>query len=336
VVLVTWARHAWAWKPAPPVGTGVAARPVVRLSCALLCAVAGLALTVSAQPPARPPAVAREVPTERASNVFFARASVNGRGPFWFTVDTGATLTVLDPSLANTLHLPVQDSGRRAAPGVGANAESLATTRGVTITVGEERPFAPARLYVIPVAGDAGVLGHRIDGVLGTDFLRRRVVEIDYPRSRVVLHDPVRFSDAGPGARMRVTIDGNLLLAPAVLTLADGDVIHARLLVDTGSNSRLSLNSPFVRQHRLAERFPSAGMTATLGINGLVASPVIRLRSLALGAVVFDRPEVALSRVAKGLNAGDEFDGIVTADLLHAFRMVIDYPAGSLILERGP
>jgi predicted aspartyl protease len=42
----------------------------------------------------------RPIPVERGSNVFFARATINGAGPFWFTVDTGATLAVIDPATA--------------------------------------------------------------------------------------------------------------------------------------------------------------------------------------------------------------------------------------------
>ena len=48
----------------------------------------------------------------------------------------------------------------------------------------------PDVLYVVPVRGNAGFLGHQIDGVLGTDFLRRYVVEFDYGAGRVTLTPP--------------------------------------------------------------------------------------------------------------------------------------------------
>ena len=51
------------------------------------------------------------VPVEQESHVFFARATINERGPFWLTVDTGATLTVIDPDTAAGLGLRVTDAG---------------------------------------------------------------------------------------------------------------------------------------------------------------------------------------------------------------------------------
>ena len=60
------------------------------------------------------------MPVEQASHVFFARATINDRGPFWFTVDTGATLTVIDPDTAADLGLRVTDASARSNVGVGA------------------------------------------------------------------------------------------------------------------------------------------------------------------------------------------------------------------------
>ena len=65
--------------------------------------------------------------------------------------------------------------------------------------------------------------------------------------------------------------------------LADGTSLASRLLIDTGSNQGLTLTSPFVRRHRLIERFPSRRATASAGIGGIVTSPLITLSSVAIG-----------------------------------------------------
>ena len=124
------------------------------------------------------------VPVERASNVFFARTTVNGVGPFWFTVDTGATLTVIDPDAAKRAGLVVRNTGRRPNVGVTAGDVSTATTAGARIEVGGVPGFAPPYLYVVAVRANAGYLGHTVDGVLGTDFLRRYIIEFHYAESR--------------------------------------------------------------------------------------------------------------------------------------------------------
>src|SRR5438067_1890920 len=95
------------------------------------------------------------VPVERASNVFFARTTINGVGPFWFTVDTGATLTVIDPSAAKRTGLVVRNAGRRPNIGVTAGDVSTATTTGARIEVGAAPVFAPLQLFVVAVSANA-------------------------------------------------------------------------------------------------------------------------------------------------------------------------------------
>jgi predicted aspartyl protease len=282
--------------------------------------------------PRQAPATAIALPVERASNVFFARATINGVGPFWFTVDTGATLTVIDPDAAKRARLVVRQAGRRTNVGVTAGDVSTATTSGARIEIGGVPAFAPPQLYVVAVRANAFYLGHTVDGVLGTDFLRPHIVEFHYAESRVTLRPP----SAGPpdhGASVPLTAEGNVLIAPSMLTLPDGDRLPARLLIDTGSNGALTLTSPFVRRHRLTARFPSREASATVGINGIEFSPVVTLASLAFGSAVIGAPNAALSRAAAGLNASDEFDGLIGGELLRQFTVTVDYPGQRLILD---
>jgi predicted aspartyl protease len=272
------------------------------------------------------------LPVERASNVFFARATINGLGPFWFTLDTGATLTVIDPAAAKRAGLVVRDAGRRTNVGITAGDVVVATTSGARIQVGGAPEFAPPQLFVVAVRANAGYLGHTVDGVLGTDFLHRHIVEFRYAESRVTLWPPSAVLKETT-ASVPFTMDGNLVIATATLTLPDGDHVPARLLIDTGSNGALTLTSPFVRRHRLTRRFPSRQASATVGINGIEFSPVVTLGSVAFGSVVLGAPNAALSQAVAGLNASEDFDGILGGELLRRFTVTVDYPAQRLILD---
>src|SRR5262245_59492763 len=95
-----------------------------------------------------------QLPVERASNEFFVRATINGVGPFWFTVATGATLTVIDPATATRLGLATRPEGRRGM-GVTGGETDMATTSGARIEIGGLPAFAPPSLYVVPVQGNA-------------------------------------------------------------------------------------------------------------------------------------------------------------------------------------
>jgi predicted aspartyl protease len=265
--------------------------------------------------------------------VFFARAKINGAGPFWFTVDTGATLTVIDPAAARRANLAIRSAGRRGGVGVAADDTTMATTSGARIEVDGLPPFAPAVLYVVSVQANAALLGHAIDGVLGTDVLSRQVVEFNYEQSRLTVRSQPATATSNLANTVSFTVEGNVLLAPATLTLPDQTQALARLLIDTGSNGALTLTSPFVRRHQLTPRLQGHEMNLAVGVNGTVVSPVVVLPSLAFGAALIAMPKAALSQATAGLVASTDFDGIIGAELLRQFNITIDYPRRLLTLS---
>lgn len=274
------------------------------------------------------------LPTERASNVFFAQADVNGVGPMWFCLDTGANLTVLDPAAARSLGLTVIDEGARSGVGSATGFTQLGRTRGVAVHVGGMPPFAPASLYVVPVRAMAGFLRHPIDGVLGVDFMRRHVVEFDYANGAVIVHEPATFAYHGPGQILPIDVTDNVLTVRAPITLPDGEVIAARWLVDTGRAGRPMLNAPFVKRHRLIDRFAShTELSMSQGVNGFMRARTARLGGLRFGALQLARPVVDLSEATAGLSATEAYDGHLGALLLSEFRLLIDFPGRRLVLE---
>lgn len=112
------------------------------------------------------------VPLRRAGGVWFAEVTLNDSRPAWFMVDTGATLCVLSPELADTL-------GIRATPD--ARVVNLRTANGWTsgplvwiasIRLGE----AEAKNVAAVILASAEL---RESGILGNTFLSRYVVTLD-------------------------------------------------------------------------------------------------------------------------------------------------------------
>ena len=272
------------------------------------------------------------LPVERASNVFFARATINGRGPFWLTVDTGATLTVLDPATVEALALPVRPADARPDVGVGGGTTTVAMTSGATVRTGDAAPFRPSPLYVVGVRDAEAALGHQIDGVLGHDFLSQYVVAFDYGAGAVRLY-PAGAVIGGEAPAVRVRTAGNRVVVGARLALADGEVLDARLLVDTGSSSGISLNSPFAERHRLEARFPSTELSAAVGVNGMTVRAVMYVSGVSIGETDLPVTRVALSRDRTGLSASTEFDGVLGAAVLRHFTLVVDYHRRELLLR---
>jgi hypothetical protein len=110
---------------------------------------------------------------------------INHTGPYDFLVDTGAQITMVDPSLAAELHLKSQDTAE--VVGVGFHTRgSLA--RLDLLEVGSKAIANP--LVVVPdlePSKEADL--HLIRGSLGGNFLQHFDVLIDYEHSMLCLDD---------------------------------------------------------------------------------------------------------------------------------------------------
>ncbi len=103
---------------------------------------------------------------------------VNGRGPFDFIVDTGASHLVIGQDLAAELDLPAGDGH---LPGMGAGgAITPARTTLRELRVGSIA-LHDAQAGVMDLASVSHTAETRISGILGYPFFAGRVITIDYP-----------------------------------------------------------------------------------------------------------------------------------------------------------
>jgi predicted aspartyl protease len=107
--------------------------------------------------------------------------TVEAQGPFRFVLDTGASLTIISPELAETLDITLEQP--QAGLGAGGGVEvRIGTVRSVSI--GETRQ-ENVRVGVMDLKGIAAAVGSEIDGIIGYNFLSNYRVTIDYPRLEV-------------------------------------------------------------------------------------------------------------------------------------------------------
>ena len=92
---------------------------------------------------------------------------VNGNGPFEFLLDTGATITVVDPRLLQSLKLDVTGSGTMVTP---TGKTTIPWTIAQTVSVG---PVTESKVELgVRDLSDLRQLDSRISGVLGQNVLK--------------------------------------------------------------------------------------------------------------------------------------------------------------------
>ncbi len=148
---------------------------------------------------------------------------INGKGPYRFIVDSGATRTVISSRLAAELGLP--SAGTVPLHSVGGESEVPAVQID-NLYVGA----LPAKAIVAPVLDEANLGG---EGILGIDTLAHKKVVIDLVHNRMSVEPADKF--VRPAASNEIVVTARSRFGQLVLADADAAGQRVYAIVDTGS-----------------------------------------------------------------------------------------------------
>ncbi|MEI9997305.1 MAG: aspartyl protease family protein [Rhizomicrobium sp.] len=265
------------------------------------------------------------VPFDMIGNQLFVAATVDGKGPFRFLLDTGAVDVVaqrltVQLGLALGGALPVHGAGDSAVQGAVVTVPSVDV--GGAILTGE-------RFYVLSLDPIEALGGVHVDGILGYEFFRRYVTRFDFAAHTITLTDPGAFKPDGAGTAIPMTSTHN---TPEIAGSYDG--IPATFDIDTGDNGGLTLTTPFVTTHGLRDRpGKHVDVVAGYGVGGETYARIVRGGELVLGTVPAGHPVTDLSANAGGVFGAGAFSGNIGIEVVRRFAMTLDYVHGTLYLE---
>ena len=263
----------------------------------------------------------------------WVRVSVNGRPPADFLVDTGASVTVIDSVYAAAIGL--KSEGKLQASGAGA-AGGAALTRVDSLRVegpnGDGVALAGQNVAVLSLSPYLSPFFFRdVAGVLGYDFISRFVLDVDFDRAVLTLHDPHRFVYGGAGKSVPLTLAGNI---PVVKARID-DRYEGEFRLDIGSGSTVDLHGPFVTRHGLLEKAAVRHQVQGGGFGGSFATTVTRMKKMEIGPFTWNEPMVLFSGATTGGLASEDFAGNIGNHILERFRVTFDYERRVVHLEPG-
>jgi hypothetical protein len=286
------------------------------------------------RPTATPNSAPAVVPIDVSNNHVFVEVCAAGRA-LEFILDTGAGGSFFDLTVARQLGLPLGASF--SVRGVGAGTLQGAQVKKGFVTLagtGIDQPVTSAIDFSTLPPRE----GHRIDGILGYDFIDRFVVAIDYAKQELRLYDRDDFHYQGPGTSLPVTLIGNHPHVDAEVRLEDGTIIKGRMVVDVGAAASLSLTKPWVDEHHLRNRIgPTVHRRGGGGVGGETEFEVGRVAALRLGNVELSRPITALYGDSAGVfSERGSYVGNIGGEILRRFTVFLDYQDKRMILEPGP
>jgi len=271
-----------------------------------------------------------EVPFVEDNGHIFLEGRINGVGPVWMTLDTGAGTAAVD--VARAPELKISGTGQVRATGAGG-AETIQMASGIEFALpGLALPRQSAGL--IPLGFISQRVGRPIAAILGYELFREFVVEIDYHRQRLSLHDPRTYRYQGVGTVVPLEFDRNLPYMTASLSMATGGVARGQFVIDLGSNVPVMVSEAYARTHSLLRPADRRIDLVGRGVGGDVHLVLARAAGLDIQGVTLAGPIVGFPRNLGGLIAAEDSVGNIGAALLRRFRVTFDYSRRRMILEK--
>lgn len=257
-------------------------------------------------------------------------ATVNGRGPFDFVIDTGATLTIAFQNLAAIQSFEPTGGARRRVLGISGSSD-LETFRFGDISVGS----ATMRNHVGVVIPDWEAPRKTPAGIIGIDFLKQYAVVFDvgertmtlYPHGGIPKQKIAKWRSAKLQSNTYAAASGALYTtkglvnrSPTVFVIDLGSV--ATLINYRAAEAMFSsvvtrdLGEGFTTGSRLKDVFDDRTKTRTARLNRI---QIGRTAWRGVGVWVKDAPifdEIGVQRMAFGL---------LGADLLAAQDFALDF-----------
>jgi len=257
-------------------------------------------------------------------NLIFTTVKIDGKGPYRFAIDTGATQTVLSEKVASELGLtPIASAVVFGIGGSGKVETKLYKIK--ELTVGDIKiKNAPVGTFNDPLVSQLA------DGILDTATFSDFAITVDYPGSQLLLTRKRAPAAAGTEV-LPIWFFSNLLLLPLDINGKRGNFI-----VDTGAVTTV-LSHSMAAQFGIDENTP--GAKVDLGIAGVGGFQGVVLR---MPNVTFKTPKntevfpqvvaIDLKQISKMI--GTEVAGIVGYDFFSDYKLTLDYNTGELRLSK--
>jgi predicted aspartyl protease len=277
-----------------------------------------------------------EVPFTFERSSVIVQVKVNGKASYNMLLDTGAEQSAIDLNTAKELGLKLNPlgGGKAVATGNKENTIYLTTLSQIEISNLMARDILAATTDFSRISQRIGI---PVNGVVGYNFLKNRIVQFDYAK-RVV-----RFYAKSPIPKPQPPNTASRMVLPFRFYEGDkfpvidevyvnGKRIKAEL--DTGHSGVLALTATAIKRLGLEAEEKTAEPETSEGALGTSVNRKGRLRTLTVGAVTIDAPSVSFRAANSGLDQAP-FDGLLGNDFFKDFIVTFDYRSMLVMFEKS-
>ncbi len=262
------------------------------------------------------------------AGILVISATVDGKGPYHFVLDTGAGITVVTPKLAEAVGLTAAGSDVAHGTSDQTVVTRLTTLKSLAVGTAMQANVAAA---IVPLPLDLTYQGAygTIDGIVGATFLRNYVVSLDIAACRATFAPTAAQTPLEKGKALPLTFTAGHI--PVVGAIVEG--IPGTFEIDSGNNDDLLLTESFASAHGVGSGYRAPIHSEYVGVGGSASSTRIRVASIAVGPFILHGIPAEISQAKSGVLQRDGLDGNFGYDLFRQFVVTIDYGNARLYLR---
>lgn len=272
------------------------------------------------------------VPFSLVNNHIVLRVSINNSRPLSFVLDTGDEFAIVNLEAAKSLGLKLR--GQVRVGGAGSAITTGAFVDDANFSIVSLQGFSQPVTLALPIGHLASRLGQDFDGILGTNFIQQFILELDYQKKLLTLHDKARFSYSGKGTSIPIQLIHGHPVLTATVSPFDLQPSQGKFVLDIGAGLALALYSPFVRDHHLLDsESRTIQSLGGAGAGGETTGRIGRVRELNIGPYTIKGPITLFSQDNAGAFSSAALVGNIGARVAMRFRLFFDYDKSRIIFE---
>lgn len=251
-----------------------------------------------------------------------------------FIFDTGSPYECFDSTFVAAADLQFNDMAKAKMGGVGNNVSTVPLILDrVNINI-LGRNIVPK---FIPIIQLKPVLGDYADGIVGIEYFKNNVFEIDYNNQRMRFLDRNEIDSLTDYTPLDIVLENDRAYLPATVIVNDSLQFTERMLIDLGAGGEVTLTSATAARYRLAqtvgrrERFYSGYG----GLGGDTQSDIFLAKGLKLASFEWSKVYMDYSVDSLGALSDRSYAGIIGNEIWRRFDIVFDFASSKMYLRKN-
>ena len=274
-----------------------------------------------------------EIPFELKNNLILLKVKVNDIvGNRTFLFDTGATSDLLDTSTANKLGL--KPNYKQDVAGAGGS-KSYDIILSQKLTLNSQISIDETHLVLADLSKIKERLERDFDGIIGYSLLKKYITKIDYEHQKILLFDKIGQIDLSGYKSIPFTFDNGIPIPQFDINikLKNGQSFTDKILFDSGAGLTLLINTPYNNKNEISKNAGKSLIESFENLHGKSVSESIAIKSMQINDFNFGEMIVSIAHDKAGVSSYKNYLGILGADIISKFDVVLDYSTSTLYLK---